>query len=356
MPVFPKPKILLLLAFLLVLSLTACASPRSATWAGVYATEEVAYLSNGAHLFAIDLKSGAERWRYPEKATAALQFYAPPLLTSDGQLIIGSAGSDNALLSLDAQSGQERWASPFRGAKDHWIASPMEHQGVIYAPNADGHLYLLDLNGNLLSEKEMDKHLWATPVADEHYVYLAGLDHHLYAFDPQTRQVVWKADLKGSIPSRPSLANGLILSGSFASRLYAFEVPGGQARWEAQTRGWIWGSPLVLGENVYVGDLAAQIYAFRLNDGQLLWQKSVNGPVVAGPVAFGENIIFLSESGDLYAFDAQGNLRWQRKLGGALYTPPAVTSQVLLVVPMQAQEALIALDAQGNILWTFTPK
>ncbi len=352
----PRPKILLFLALLLVLSLTACASARSATWAGIYVTEEVAYLSNGPHLFAIDLKSGAELWRYPEKATVALQFYAPPLLTSDGQLILGSAGNDNVLLSLDAKNGQERWAPPFRGAKDGWIASPIEYQGTLYAPNADGHLYILDLSGNLLFEKEIDKHLWASPVSDEHYVYLAGLDHHIYAFDPQTRQVTWKVDLKGSIPSRPSLSDGMLFSGSFASRLYAFEVPDGRRHWEAQTEGWIWGSPLVVGENVYIGDLAAQVYAFRLSDGELLWQKSVAGPVVAAPVAFGENIIFLSESGNIYAYDAQGNLRWQRQLDGALYTSPAVTAQLLLVAPMHSQEALIALDQQGNIVWTFTPK
>ncbi|MFO3798045.1 MAG: PQQ-binding-like beta-propeller repeat protein, partial [Anaerolineales bacterium] len=131
MPI-PASKVKILLPLILMLFfLSACATPASATWSGIYATEEVAYLAAGSYLYAIDLQNGQERWHYPEKATASLQFYAAPLLTSDGQLILGSAGSDNALLSLDAKTGRERWATPFRGAKDHWIASPFEWQDAL---------------------------------------------------------------------------------------------------------------------------------------------------------------------------------------------------------------------------------
>lgn len=351
-------KVKILLPFLLMLFfLSACATPGSATWSGIYATEEVAYLTTGSYVYAVDLQSGQELWHYPEKATASLQFYAAPLLTSDGQLIIGSAGSDSALISLDAKTGKERWATPFRGAKDHWIASPLERQGgTLYAPNADGHLYILDLNGNLITSIEIDRRLWAAPVSDGQYLYLTSLDHFLYALDPKTRQIIWKADLQGSVPSHPAVVEKSLFVGSFASRLYAFDLPGGQKRWEASTKGWVWGTPLAHGENIYIGDLAAQIYAFRANDGQLLWQKSADSPVVAGPIAFGDAILFVSENGGIYAYDSQGNLLWQRQIEGKLYTSPAVTSRFLLLAPMRAKSPLLALDGEGNTLWTFTPK
>ncbi|MEJ5239672.1 MAG: PQQ-binding-like beta-propeller repeat protein [Anaerolineales bacterium] len=351
-----KITILFLLSLFLALSLSACATPSAATWSGIFATEEIAYLSTGSHVYAVDLQTGAELWRYPEKSTASLQFYAAPLLTSDGQLIIGSAGSDNALLSLDAKTGQERWASPFRGAKDHWVATPLEWQGMLYAPNGDGFLYILDLNGNLRTSVELGKRLWSAPVTDGRYLYVAGLDHHLYAFDPQTQQIAWKADLQGSIASHPTVSEGKLFSGSFASRLYAFDLPSGEKRWEAPTKGWIWGTPLAANGNVYVGDLAGQVYAFRGEDGRLLWQKTLSAPVVAGGVAFGEAIIFVSEKGNLQAFDAQGTPLWQRQLEGQFYTPPFATSRLLLLAPMRTSSALIALDQQGNILWTFSPK
>lgn len=354
----PSSKVKIFLPFLLMfLFLSACATPgSSATWSGIYATEKIAYLATGSYVYAIDLQTGQELWRYPEKATANLQFYATPLLTSDGQLIIGSAGNDKALISLDAQTGQERWAAPFRGAKDHWIASPLEWQGALYAPNADGHLYILDLNGNLIASIEIDRRLWAAPVSDGEYLYLASLDHSLYAFDPQTRQILWKTDLKGSIPSHPAIAGKNLFIGSFASRLYAFDLPGGQKRWEATTKGWVWGTPLVYGEDVYIGDLASQIYAFRASDGQLQWQKSADSPIVAGPVAFGDAIVFVSENGGVYAYDPQGNLRWQRQIEGKLYTSPATTLKLLIIAPMHAKSPLLALDGQGNTVWTFTPK
>lgn len=347
---FPKAFLLLLIIPAL---LTACARP-SATWAGVTATEKVAYLAVGSHLYAIDLQSGNELWRYPEKATSALQFYAAPLLTSDGGLILGSAGSDTALISLDLQSHVERWT--FRGAKDHWIATPLEWQGLLYAPNADGYLYILDLNGKLQKSVEVGKRLWATPVSDGTYIYVASLDHFVYAVDPATYQIVWKRDLGGSIAAAPAVAADTLFSGSFASRLHALQLPSGQPRWEAATQGWLWGTPLVVGETVYVNDLKGQLYAFDRASGQLRWQRGPNGPAVAGPTYFGQAIVMLTESGKVHAYDEQGNLLWERALSGRLYTSPAVAADRLLVAPMQGDSLLVALDMEGNLVWTFNPK
>ena len=90
-----KRLILISLLVLGSLILSACTSGRgvSNNWHGVAADAERAYVSNGSFVYAVDLKNGKEVWHYPDKADAKIVFFATPVLTADGQLLIGSAGT-----------------------------------------------------------------------------------------------------------------------------------------------------------------------------------------------------------------------------------------------------------------------
>ena len=87
-----KINLVILLALGAVL-LSACTGGRAAlvnTWAGLAADGERAYLSSGSHVYAVDVQTGKEVWRYPAETDNNIIFYANPVLTSDGQLLVGS--------------------------------------------------------------------------------------------------------------------------------------------------------------------------------------------------------------------------------------------------------------------------
>jgi len=46
-----------------------------------------AYLSGGPYVYAVNLQTGAQVWRFPALSSAANPFYATPVLTPDGQLM-----------------------------------------------------------------------------------------------------------------------------------------------------------------------------------------------------------------------------------------------------------------------------
>ena len=95
-----------------------------------------------------------------------LLFFATPVLTADGQLLIGSAGTkDHPFVSLDPATGKEKWAEPFNDNEGAWLASPLVLNDKIYAPNTDGFLYILDMNGKQVADPiELGGALWAAPV------------------------------------------------------------------------------------------------------------------------------------------------------------------------------------------------
>ena len=98
-----------------------------------------------------------------------------------GNCSIGSSGADHTLFRVDPETGNETWS--FTDAKDHWVASPLVVGEMVYAPNADGTLYVFDMsmegNDKLAWNVELGGHLWAQPVIDGGNLYLTSLDHNV---------------------------------------------------------------------------------------------------------------------------------------------------------------------------------
>ena len=136
---------LIIISFLLILTavlLSGCSGGALATsWPGLLVDQNTGYLADNAFVYAVNLENGSLKWKYPaDKAEKGKFFYAPPVMTEDGQLIVG--GYDHVLYSLDKNTGAVLWTFPTAGgtgAKDRYIASPLVTAQGIFAPNADGY-------------------------------------------------------------------------------------------------------------------------------------------------------------------------------------------------------------------------
>jgi outer membrane protein assembly factor BamB len=123
------------------------------------------------------------------------------------------------------------------------------------------------------------------------------------------------------------------------------------------TQGWVWSGPVTDGQNIYFGDLEGHLFAVDAASGSQVWSIQPDGPVVGSPLVTLENIIFATESGTVYAVNSEGQIVWQREVGGQIYTSPVAGTDRIIVAPMQADFSLAVLDtANGNQAWTFTPE
>jgi len=348
-----------LFALLMATLLSACAggSQTSTNWHGFSADAERAYLSNGSFVFAIDLKNGAQIWQYPPEADSKLMFYAAPVLTEDGQLLVGSAGSNHALFSLDPASGKENWAAPFAKNKGGWIASPLSLNGVIYAPNTDGFLYILDAQGNESAPAvELGGALWSAPTVNGDNLYVSSLDHHLHILNLANPADFQKVDLGGALPSSATPAQDGVYVSSFSSKVTRVTADGSM-RTVAEAKNWIWGAPILDDETLYYADLSGNIVSLNLKDEQVNWNTAQSGDSIIGSLLFQNGQIYAAlESGSLIALDKDGKLVWEKTVGGKIYTAPIAANDLILVAPYQADFALAAYDALGKQAWTFTPK
>ncbi len=354
-------KLSLVFLFVLgVLVLSACTgAPLTNNWPGLSTDSQRAYLATGTFVYAVDLETGSEVWRYPQEADAKLLYFSSPVLTADNQLLIGSAGTTHTLVSINPETGREVWANPF-SAKGAWVASPLVLNDRIYAPNTNGFIYVLDMEGQQAdSPIEIGGALWSAPSisADGTLLYVTSLDHHLHIINPVENSVKETIDLGGAVPSSPVVTDEGAYVGSFASKIDLVK-PNGEHEVVVEALDWVWGTPAIDGETLYYADLQGNIFSLDLASGRQNWSDvKPDGPIVARLLVLGDQIYVATEDGTFIALDRDAKVVWEKELGGKIYTSPVAAGELILVAPYQAEDfALAAYDAAGKQAWTFTPE
>lgn len=342
---------------LLSASLSACSGSAAiaSSWPGLTADENTAYLAFNQHIYAINIINGSEKWHFPVEKNSKISFFASPVLTSDGQLLAGSY--HNVLYSLDPASGSENWS--FTGADNRYVASPLVTDDMIYAPTAGTHLYALDLKGNLKWTFTADSAFWAQPIApaDCSCIYVPSMDHRIYAIDAQDGSLLWQTDeLDGSIVGTPIINDDENLYvGNFASEILQINTKTRQNSTLLSTEGWIWGGPILKDGVLYFGDLSGNLYAYNIAESNMAWSVKPDKAIVGSPLVTDAAVYIGTEAGSLFAYDLQGKPLWSKAYDASIYTTPVIVADQILVALFKSEQLLVALDLDGNELWSFTP-
>ena len=353
-----KTKYLVLIGLLLLLAvvLSGCATGLTASgWPGMTADAKNAYLAGGSYVYAVNLQTGAQVWRFPDKASSN-PFDATPVLTSDGQLIVG--GYDKKLYSLNPQTGQSTWQ--FTDARDRWIGGVLVTDKMIYAPNADYRLYALNLQGKLQWSFEADQSIWGTPVSDGTNVYFGSLGRKVYAVNTQTGKQAWVQKVDGAVLGSPVLgANNTLYVGSYGGTVYVLSTADGSARMltttAKSTSNWIWSGPALVGSTLYFGDGNGSLYAYPVSGTGQSWNQPLNGAITGTPLVSADNIVVGTEAGNVYFIDPTGKNLRPISVSGKVYASPVAAGDLILIAPTGGDATLVAFGQDGAVKWSFTP-
>jgi outer membrane protein assembly factor BamB len=359
-----KRNILILLLLLLGLTLSAC-SGRSfipTSWPGITVQEDTLYVAYNNHIYTVNA-SGREESRIPEEADRALTFFAPPSLTADGQLVVGSY--NNQLYSFDPQSGRENWVFP---NNNRFIAGLLEVDGLTIAPNADGQVYAVDANGQNAwtfspnEDPRDNKPIFAAPVMNGDNLYVVSMDHFLYALDPATGSLSWKLDLGGTAVSTGILSEdqSMLYIGTFESVMLGIDIESQSIAWEFKTDEWVWASPTLVDGILYFGDLGGTLYALdTTSPSDPVWTLSTDGSITGAPLVTEDTIYTVTEGGTFYAVNLEGIIRWTETGFGEdakLYGSPIALGDLIVFSAVDADALLIAYTTNGQAQWQYMPE
>jgi eukaryotic-like serine/threonine-protein kinase len=349
-----KTKFLILIGLLLALAvfLSGCATGLTASgWPGITADAKNAYIAGGPYVYAVDLQTGSQVWRFPDKASAN-PFDAKPVLTPDGQLIVG--GYDKKLYSLNPQTGKSTWQ--FTNARDRWIGGVLVADNMIYAPNADYNLYALNMRGELQWTFAGDESIWGAPVFDGTNVYFGTLGRKVYAVNAQTGKLTWVQKVDGAVLGSPVLGtDNTLYVGSYAGTVYAMKTATGATLSSAKASSWIWSGPSLEGDTLYFGDGKGSLYAHPVGGSGKAWNQPLNGAIIGKPLISGDNVVVGTEAGNVYIIDRTGNNLRPFSISGKVYSSPVAAGSLILVAPTGGNAVLVALDLTGAVKWSFIP-
>jgi outer membrane protein assembly factor BamB len=383
---------MILFLLLTTVVLTSCAgAANAANWPGMSTDGQNLFVAYGPGVFGLEAESQDLLWSYrPENA--ALFFYAPPSV-ENGRAIIGDFGAAQGLFSpqtvvsiygLDVSGNavQTLWSRNDL-AKDRIVAGPLQIDGVAYVATSDNLLLALDAeSGDELWRFVAEFSIWAKPTYHDGTLFIASLDRHLYAVDAADGSKMWAVELSGAMSAQPVVNpdENLVYAASYDREVHALNMDTGAEVWSVPATDWVWSAPALAGGTLYFGDSSGNVFAVDAADGDIKWQSGVHtmnvvggvqqnppleikGAIQASPVVE-DGVVYIaslgnseSEEGLLVALRATtGEELWQTTTPAPLFSDPVIVGDVI-VVAIQSEAGVLQgykLDT-GELDWSYQP-
>lgn len=328
--------------------------PQEFAGAAIYA--DTIYIGSASGwFFALRSSTGAVRWRRKLGAVVSTP------IVSGGMLLIGTA--DGILLSVDPQTGKEKWHYQSRGP----IEQPPVATGdlVVFSNEADQVVGIDAQTGKFKwqykseTPEEYTLRGHAGVAIDNDLLYTGFANGILVALRKDTGTVAWSTSLKGDadrfmdVDATPIVVGDRVYASSSSGGVYALDKTTGLIRWrvpfwdvaQPSSTGNV-GGMATDGKVLYVSVADLGTYAIDL-DGNVLWRVGAkDGGEPAAPVVWNELLLYsLAHDGMFIADRRTGETLEYFDPGEGVSATPTVTGDGRLFV-MSNRGILYAFDLE----------
>lgn len=248
--------------------------------------------SDSGYLYKLDKQSGRELWR------AKVDEGSPPRIPVNepktrwdryGSSIVADetrayvASRDNHLYALDLKTGAQQWRF---ASKDLATATPAVHGANVLFASFDGQIYALERDsGKLVWQYDAHQPITGDVVVSGDRVFVGSRSYDLLALDARNGRELWKHYYWFSwIESPPVIYDGAIYTGSSdATGVYAIDAQTGNRLWKTSVPGWAWARTAVdarivvaatVGQGPHPGVREGSLVGIDRKSGEIRWVHS----------------------------------------------------------------------------------
>lgn len=312
------------------------------------------FIACGDRIYAVDLETGKELWKYPTGAALSSVIKSTPLVNQG--LIYFGAGDGN-LYCLDGATGHFKWAYQTRGAIR---CSPVIYEGIIYFGTDDNSIYAVDAASG--------ESVWSKPfTANDDMAYglavnngvivVSCMDGNMYGLSASVGKLKWRLRLPTApVRSWPIISDGVAIM-ALGNLIYGFTAASGQTRWLIQLPSEVAANPACDGNTLYVACRDQKVYAYNIKTRQPVtkWTAPAEfGTLAMSPPVVADDTLFVTGSkGVVAAFSTEdGTLTWRYMIAPsfsstALYTDAASSPTV--------SNGSLLVHTEDGVLHCFTP-
>lgn len=281
-------------------------------------------------------------WKYESDSTLNLT----PAFDSE-RIYLPLAGG--TLVSLMAATGQLNWRSEMGGELS---ASPVADQHAVYvatetgktesgARRATGALRSVGREGGVTQwMRTLAMPLRGSLTLGNGTLFGGASDGKIYAFDKGSGQVRWTYAYGAPLNSQPVVSASHVYIGSEDGNLLALDENTGKLLWHYRTKGAVRGAVAYENDAVYFGSGDGYVYAVNADDGRLIWRKRT-GAAVEAVVRAGDELLVASLDNFVYKFSLTGARFWKRRLPGRISSQPLVTQLGALFMPFSSSAGVV---------------
>lgn len=286
-------------------------------------------------------------------------------ITSDG-IRVFTANTVGEVYALDLKTGKRLWSFKTGGKV---YATPALHKGMVVVGSTDHHIYGLDAKtGAKRWAVEANKAVLGSASIANGNAYLGDSDGVFRCIRVSDGKVLWTFDeVKGYVSTKPTIADGKVIFGSWENGFYALDLKTGAKVWD-----WSSGAtnrmfsaaacyPVVANNRVFIVAPDRYMTALDLKTGQQVWRDkkadqkvresmglSLDGKLVYAKTMDGE-LIGVSTFKDTMAVDWKSKLRLPYEL-----TPTAIFSNSKSIfVPSHSGLLSAVAPKSGEVLWQY---
>lgn len=275
------------------------------------------------HFYAIDLKTGKEKWKFK-----AGPFKAPPSLKG-GFVYVGDL--DGSLYCLDTAKGTKKWEFA-TGAE----VGGVNFQGSdVLVASHDENLYCLDKDGKQRWKFKTDGPIYGSVAIGDGKTFLVGCDSQMHVIDVAKGKEDSSVDLEGQSGATAAVLGDRLYVGTMRNEVRAIDWKKGKVAWtyKGKRNGQaFFSSPAVTEKYVVIGGRDKQVHCIDPQTGTAVWTFATGDRVDSSPVIVGDKVVVGSMDSNLYVLDlAKGTLVQKIPLDGAITGSPAVVGGLVLI-------------------------
>ena len=241
-------------------------------------SEGIVYFgSYDGYLYAVNADTGQEKWKF--KTQGRKQPFSVYDAEADYE-IVGAIGSspaivkrivyfeshDGYLYALDAKTGVEKWKFNV-GA---FTSGPAVSDGLIYVGSSDGYLYAIKDNGQLKWKIKIQDLASVSSAAiangivyfSSSYEYQNHNDYYIYAVETKTGQSIWKIQLSSNAHEL-TIANNVLYFGDDNGIVFALDAKSAKELWKFKADSAIYSEVVIAYGKAYFSTKDGYLYSLR---------------------------------------------------------------------------------------------
>ena len=227
--------------------------------------------TTGGYVYSVDAEKSSQNWEFK----AGNKIWATPLLDND-TLYIGSF--DKKLYALNVSDGKEKWQFQTGGAI---IATPVLQDNTLYFGALDRCFYAVDATSGALKWKSpviAAKWFWANPLIVNNVIYAPNMDGKVYVLNAANGQlVIDPIDIGSPLSSSPILVGSKIILGAQDGKVWSIDtVTNLKNPLVDKSLGKIYASLSADGNTIFICTQGNTLYALNADTGVVLWSKSLS--------------------------------------------------------------------------------